>query len=78
MKPINEILESFAELPDGWDGYMGVAPGRRTIERAKEIAGLLSGYEWQAVPGEDGSIQLECHTADYDIEIYVRVINENI
>ena len=77
MKTINEVLESFSELPDGWDGYMGVAPSKKTIEKAKEIAGMLPGYQWQAVPGEDESIQLECHTVDYDIEIYVRVINDN-
>jgi len=76
MKPINEVLDSFEELPDGWDGYIGAAPNNRTIEKAKEIASLLSEYSWQAVPG-DGAIQLECHTADYDIEIYVSVTNEN-
>jgi len=78
IKPINEVLESFAELPEGWNGYTGAAPNNETIAKAKEIASLLSEYSWQAVPGEDGSIQLECHTADYDIEIYVSVANENI
>lgn len=65
------LLDGLCDLPCGWDGYAGIPPSRRAVEKAKEIVGHLPGYMWQAVPGCDGSVQLEVHADGYDIEINI-------
>lgn len=63
-------LSHMKNLEANWDSYGAKRIDKRAIERAKEIAGTLSG-NWQAVPVSDGSVQLESHEDGFDIEIRV-------
>jgi hypothetical protein len=74
-KLLDNKLDGFADLKDGWDGYQALAPNKPTIEQAKYIARQLIGYELQALPC-DGAIQLESHTKTWDIEIYISVVED--
>jgi hypothetical protein len=74
MSELLDKLDSFADLPFGWDGYRGLSVKPRSIEKAKEFLSILPAGNWQAVPGSDGSLQLELHEADCDIEIYIDVV----
>jgi hypothetical protein len=62
----------FADLPDNWDSYGGVAPSREFLF---QTLGMLKDTEEvnlpvpQTVPLSDGGVQLEWCGSDYDIEI---------
>lgn len=71
---INDILDGFLKLPAGWNGYGGLAINERVVSKAKEIAGLLPGYSWQAVPCASSAVQLESHGDGFDIEIYIESV----
>ena len=68
--PIGDRLAELLTLSVGWDGYRGVPAKAHTAGLADRIAKTMSHYgDPAAVPGADGSIQLEWHQNGYDIEI---------
>lgn len=72
MTRMNDI-DSLSNLPIGWDGYGGLPIKQSVIDKAKEIAAKLPEYGWQAVPigGIGDAMQLEHHSKQFDIEIYI-------
>lgn len=72
MKAVLEKLASFRHLAIGWDSYGAKMIDREAIAAAQQLVlrGLPAG-DWQAVPGPDGSVQLELHEGGIDIEICV-------
>lgn len=64
-------IDGLTNLEPGWDGYRGVPLPARTAEKAKEIFQRLPSYNWQVVPGGDGSIQFEYHGEEWDIEVSI-------
>ena len=68
-------LDSFAGLPNNWDSYGGVATDKRAIAKAKELLAVLPGGPWQAVPVGGGEVQLELHTEDFGITIFIEASN---
>ena len=71
MEALEDRLDSFIDLPVGWDGYNAVPPNAATVQKAKEIIKALSDYDWQAVP-LDASLQLEHHCFKWKIEIFIQ------
>lgn len=71
---LDDILDGFLKLPAGWDGYGGLEINERAVSKAKEIAALLPGYSWQAVPCASSAVQLESHCDGFDIEIYIEAV----
>lgn len=69
--PIN--WQALGRLKDNWDSYGAKPLDKAVIERAREVWGraMCYGERWQAVPGSDGSIQLELHEDGWDIEIHI-------
>lgn len=55
-------LYELSELDDGWDGRGSRAPSRQAIETAKYMT---------VCPGGDGSLQVEMHAGEADIEIEI-------
>lgn len=68
------LLYDLLTLEKGWDGYDGIAPSQLTIDKVRDIVERLPGYNWQFVPGEDGSVQAECHENGFDIDINVLAV----
>jgi hypothetical protein len=68
---LDERLDHLLTLQKGWDGYGARAINKEAIAKAREIAALLPGYDWQAVPCPSSAVQLETHNNGFDIEIYV-------
>lgn len=64
-------IDGLTKLEPGWDGYRGVPLPARTAEKAKEIFQRLPDYNWQVVPGGDGSVQFEYHGEEWDIEVSI-------
>ena len=64
-------LDNLLKLEPGWDGYDAPRISPDAVEMAKQIAALLPGYDWQAVPCTSSAVQLEHHCYKMDIEIYV-------
>lgn len=55
-------LNELEKLEAGWDGRMSSAPSREAIAVARYLT---------AVPGGDGTIQLELHAGGCDLEIEI-------
>jgi len=70
----NNLLDSFAALPVGWDSYGGLPVKPRAIEKAKELLAVLPAGNWQVVPGSGGDVQLELSEGGFDIEILIEAI----
>lgn len=68
---LNSVLDGFLTLPTGWDSYKGAPINKNVISKAKEIACLLPGSGWQAVPCSPGAVQIEKHDDEFSIEIYI-------
>ena len=68
-------LSELAALPRGWDGYNSGPVGPAIIEFAVQlidrlyVPGLVAP---QPVPGGDGTLQLEWHVNQFDLEIDIR------
>ena len=69
--PIN--WQALERLKDNWDSYGAKPLDKAVIEKAREIWMRVSlyGESWSAVPGSDGSIQLERHADGWDIEVHI-------
>lgn len=83
LSPWTQGLEArfshLTTLPSGWDGYRGKPVSRSIAEFAKYLIGLVyvDGIPApQLVPGGDGSLQLEWHHNQYDLEIDVLAPDE--
>lgn len=59
-------------LERGWDSYDACTIDERAIKKALELLKVLPGY-WDAVPVNDGTVQLEQHRDGFDIEVSVAV-----
>ena len=70
---LTAVLDSFLSLQKGWDSYGGLPPNPEAVAKAKELLSLLPDWQWQAVPGNNGSVQLEMHNNGYHIEIWIEV-----
>ncbi len=71
-KSAKEELDAFTRLEPGWDGYDGRPlnkPSRELAERFIEANAYLG--EPKCVPCPMGGVQLEWHSDQYDIELYV-------
>jgi hypothetical protein len=78
---LNLRLNELTALTHGWDGYQGVPVSwncatfaANLLERIY-VAGLSAP---SLVPGSDGTIQIEWHKNDYDIEIDILGANKVI
>lgn len=71
---LHDLLDSFTILPPGFFDYNSIPVDPRAVAKAKEMLAALPGYPWQAVPGGDGSLQLELHTKEFDIEILIEAV----
>ena len=71
---ILNVLDSFLSLQNGWDSYGGLPIEPKAIAKAKEMLALLPDWQWQAVPGNNGSVQLEMHNNGYRIEISIETV----
>lgn len=60
-----EKLAELAALTENWDSHGGRAINRDVLS----LLELLLTVPAQAVPGSDGSVQLEWHGLDWDVEI---------
>ena len=72
LEELQEKLAELCALPEGWDSYDGraVLPGialfaREILDRVYEDGLPMPSL----VPGSDGSLQIEWHCMDYDIEV---------
>jgi len=74
INSINDRLDSFLMLENGWDGYDGISINKMAVLKAKEIASLLPAYDWQAVPCSSSAVQIEHHSDGFSIEIYIEAI----
>ncbi|MGV3709051.1 MAG: hypothetical protein ACO1Q7_09425 [Gemmatimonas sp.] len=74
LAPVESAIAQFVTLEDNWDGYNGVAT---TYEAAIEGLRILSEIMHpedpppSVVPGGDGSVQFEWHTARADLQFAV-------
>ena len=71
---LSERFNALTSLPKGWDGYAGRPVSFTCAKFAAQILERL--YDGEVpppslVPGSDGSLQIEWHINQYDIEIDV-------
>lgn len=67
-------LDELTRLPVGWDGYSGVPTEYANALFAIDLMGAVSKQHFKTpsvVPGGDGSLQLEWHINQYDLEIEI-------
>lgn len=65
MNRLIEKVNKFKHLDPGWDGYAdSMPPSNEVIDSVCTFLDHMT-----AVPGADGSIQLECHACDVDFEL---------
>lgn len=78
---LDQVFNKLTSLPRGWDGYNGL-PVSFTIARfASQVLSRLYVPRLPVpslVPGADGTIQIEWHTNQYDIELDVLAVNSII
>jgi len=65
--------QGLARLKDNWDSYGAKPLDKAVIAKAREMWLRIHAYGewWRAVPGSDGSIQLELHEGGWDIEMTI-------
>ena len=71
---LEERFNALTELPMGWDGYSGRAVSFTCAQFAANLIERLYTPEISApqlVPGGDGTVQVEWHCNQYDLEIVV-------
>jgi hypothetical protein len=75
--PIN--WQALSRLKDNWDSYGAKPLDNAVIEKARDVWRRVMRYgeRWDAVPGSDGSIQLEFHADGWDIEIHIEAATPN-
>jgi hypothetical protein len=74
MEKLNPRFNELTSLPMGWDGYIGQPVSFTCASFAANLIErlYLDGIPApQLVPGNDGSVQIEWHLNNYDIEIDV-------
>ena len=76
MNDLHARLDSLAKLSLGWDGYMGLPVKKQVIEKAKDLLLSLPDFNWHAVPGSGGDLQIEMHEQGFDIEINIDCVRE--
>ncbi len=65
-------------LPVGWDGYRAKPVNYLTVDFAMRMLESICPSETSVphlIPGVDGDLQIEWHTAEEDIELHVRQPN---
>lgn len=70
-----DCLGRLIKLPVGWDGYHAQPVGFLNADFALSILNRICGPETpppQIVPGSTGELQIEWHTLQGDIELYVK------
>lgn len=72
------VLESFSELQDNWDGYGTTAPKFSVIDKSLQILNILNDFEGfvNIVYPLDSGIQIDFNskTFKYEIEVYDSII----
>jgi len=76
-KFLNNLLDTFTNLPNNWDSYGGIATSPKAVNKAKELLEILPDYYWQVVPSPDGGVQIEMAEQGYDIEILIYAVDKN-
>lgn len=71
-------LNDMLKLETNWDSYGALPVDPKCVEKAKEIIFKGLGGRWDAVPGNDGSVQLEQHCDGFDIEIHIERATPNV
>lgn len=70
---LNDRFNELTSLPFGWDGYNGIPVSFNCAQFAGNLIERLcctdGVYPPQLVPGSDGTLQIEWHENQYDIEI---------
>lgn len=67
-------LGELMRLPDNWDGYGSAPIGFQVAHFAMNMLGSAcprSAPAPQIVPGNNGDVQIEWHTLEYDIEMHI-------
>lgn len=74
--PIN--WQALGRLKDNWDSYGAKPLDKTVLKKAREVWNRVMQYgeQWQAIPGSDGSVQLEFHADGWDIEIHISRASE--
>lgn len=65
-----------AKLERNWDSHGGAPVSEFVLDAARELLMKLMRPDWVCpcvVPAPDGSVQLEWHTGEWDVEIYLDV-----
>lgn len=73
-RELEERFDELTSLPKGWDGYDGIPVSFNCAQFAANLIESLfvQGVPApQLVPGADGSLQLEWHVNQYDLEVDV-------
>lgn len=74
IRDLTDRFDELTSLPDGWDGYSGQPVSFSCAQFAANLIERLfvdSIPEPQLVPGSDGTLQLEWHLNQFDLEIDV-------
>lgn len=73
-KAVEKRISDLASYSKGWDGYQGAPPKTTILNFAISILGSTMKASSPApsiVPMSGGAVQLEWHTAGYDIELAI-------
>ncbi|WP_139032183.1 hypothetical protein [Mesorhizobium amorphae] len=76
---INARLTALVQLPKGWDGYQGRPVSFPTAYFCMSILEKIAAPGTPPptlVPGSDGSLQIEWHAHEFDIEVDILRVNE--
>lgn len=77
-QPVLDRLSELCRLPVGWDGYRAGPVDFATASFALNMLAVICSPETpppSVVPGPNGDVQVEWHTASEDVEIHVREPN---
>ncbi|MBB5050525.1 hypothetical protein HNQ36_000473 [Afipia massiliensis] len=79
INPVKRRLQELTLLPKGWDGYRGnpvlFDNAHFALLMLKRICPETTPAP-QIVPGPDGDLQVEWHTANRSLELHVKAPNE--
>lgn len=73
---LDKRLMALAELEHNWDSYGALPISMETLCMAEHMIKATDVPGVQIVPGSDGSVQLEWHTKELDMEIWIKVPEE--